>query len=159
MWAIQRLCENLHGTNFRIYSDNMALESLSKISEYNPRVQRWIEFLEAYSYTLEYRRGAFNVNADMLSRLPIAPTAADINGNSSLTSDEDVGVYLIRATGHAAPGQTTPGVGLGELVPPSENVALGGLPLTSEDLTDFRKHGPRMRIDNLDAPAGEFVAR
>ena len=95
----------------------------------------------------------------MLSRLPIAPTAADINGNSSLTSDEDVGVYLIRATGHVAPGQTTPGVGLGGLAPPSENVALGGLPLTSEHFADFRKHGPRMRIDDLDAPAGEFVAR
>lgn len=95
----------------------------------------------------------------MLSRLPTAPTAADINGNSGLTSDEDVGVYLIRATGHAAPGQTTPGVGLGGLAPPSENAALGGLPLTSEHFADFRKHRPRMRIDDLDAPVGEFVAR
>ena len=55
----------------------MALESLSKVSEHNPRVQRWIEFLEAHSYTLEYRRGASNGNADMLSRLPIAPADAD----------------------------------------------------------------------------------
>ena len=157
VWAIKRLREYLRGTHFRIYSDNKALESLSKISEHNPRVQRWIEFLQAYSYTLEYRRGASNGNADMLSRLPIEPTAADINGNSSLTSPEDVGVYLIRATGHATPGQTTPGVGLGGLAPPSENAALGGLP--SDDFADFRKHGPRMRIDDLDDPAGEFVAR
>ncbi|CAM9925839.1 unnamed protein product, partial [Ectocarpus sp. 8 AP-2014] len=82
---------------------------------------------------------------------------ADINGNSRLTSPEDVGVYLIRATGHASPGQTTPGVGLGGLAPPSENAALGGLPTpTSDDFADFRKHGPRMRIDDLvDTPVSK----
>ena len=63
-----------------------------------------------------------------------------------------------------------PGVGLGGLVPRTasavsgglvprtESAVLGGLPFTSADYCDFRTHGPRMRIDDLSAPSGRFVA-
>ena len=47
-------------TTFRIFSDYKALEILAKVAKRNPRVQRWLEFLTAYCYTLEYRKGSAN---------------------------------------------------------------------------------------------------
>ena len=55
VWSIKLLRGYLWGTNFRICSDHKALESLDKNVENNPRVQKWLEFLTAYKYTLEYR--------------------------------------------------------------------------------------------------------
>ena len=64
-----------------------------------------------------------------------------------------------------------PGVGLGGLVPRAasavsgglvphtESDVLGGLSFTSTDYCEFRTHGPQMRIDDLSAPSGGFVAR
>ena len=52
-----------------------------------------------------------------------------------------------------------PGVGLGGLVPRTDSAVLGGLLFTSADYCDFRTHGPHMRIDDLSAPSGRFVAR
>ena len=48
---------------------------------------------------------------------------------------------------------------LSGLVPHTESAVLGGLPFTSADYCDFRAHGPHMRIDDLSAPSGRFVAR
>ena len=42
VWSVKRLCGYLWGTNFRFFSDQSALESLDKIAEHNPRVQRSI---------------------------------------------------------------------------------------------------------------------
>ena len=52
VWSIKRLHGYLWGANFRMFSDRKARESLDKISEHNPRVQRWLEFLTAYNYNL-----------------------------------------------------------------------------------------------------------
>ena len=69
------------------------------------------------------------------------------------------GLYLIRAGGLNAPSSPIPGIGLGGLVPRTESAVLGGLPFTSADYGEFRIHGPHMRIDDLSAPSGRFVAR
>ena len=66
--SIKRLRGCLWGTTFRVSSDHKALESLAKVTKYNPRVQRWLEFITAYHYTLVYRKGSANGNADFLSR-------------------------------------------------------------------------------------------
>ena len=44
-------------------------------------------------------------------------------------------------------------------MPQPDSAVLGGLPLTSTDFHVFRAHGPRLRIDDLSAPTGRFVAR
>ena len=69
------------------------------------------------------------------------------------------GIYLIWACGLNAPFSPIPGVGLGGLVPRTESAVLGGLPFTFPDYYDFRTHGPHMRIDDLSALSGRFVAR
>ena len=48
---------------------------------------------------------------------------------------------------------------MGGLVPRTDSAVLGGLPFPSADYCDFRTHGPHMRIDDLSAPSGRFVAR
>ncbi|CAB1096809.1 unnamed protein product [Ectocarpus sp. CCAP 1310/34] len=61
---------------------------------------RWLEFLTAYNYTLEYRKGSANGNADFLSRLPVAAAECDCSGRSRLTPAEDEeAVFLIRSCG------------------------------------------------------------
>ena len=48
--------------------------------------------------------------------------------------------------------------GLGGLEPSNPSSILGGLPLSPHDFHDFRSHGPRMSVDDLDTPLGEFGA-
>ena len=111
------------------------------------------------NYTLEHRKGSANGNADFLSRLPAPATEHDRTGSSSLISVEDGGIFLIRACELRTRASPIPGVGLSGLVPHPESAVLGGLPFASSDFRDFRTHGPRMRIDDLSAPSGRFVAR
>ena len=94
------------------FSDHKALESIGKVGDHNVRVQRWLEFLTAFDYTLEYRKGSANGNADFLSRLPEPATEHDRNRSTSLNSVEDGGVYLIRVCGLNTPSSPIPGVGL-----------------------------------------------
>ena len=145
-------------TKVRILSDHKALESIGKVGNHNARVQRLLEFLTAFDYTVEYRKGSANGNADFLSRLPEPATKHDYSGSTSLTPVEDGGIHLIRARGLRTPSSLIPGVGLGGLLP-TESTALGGLHFTSADFRDYRTHGPRTRIDELSAPSERFVAR
>ena len=147
VWSIKRLRGYLWSTPFSIFSDHKALESLSKIGEKNARVQRWLEYLTAFRYTLEYRKGASNGNADFLSRLPLAPTDQDRHGSTSLAPPTEESLYLIRSCGFTSPASPTPGVGLGGLVPSSPGSTMGGLPMTAGDFQDFRLRGPRVRLD------------
>ena len=82
VWALKRLRGYFWGTKFRIFSDHKALESIGKVGNHNARVQRWLEFLTAIDYTLDYRKGSANGNADFLSRLPEPATKHDRSGSS-----------------------------------------------------------------------------
>ena len=133
VWALKRLRGYLWGTKFRIFSDRKALESIGKVGGHNARVQRWLEFLTAFHYTLEYRKGSANDNAGFLSRFPEPATEHDRSGSTSLNPVEDGGICLIRACGLNTPSSPIPGVDLGRLliVPRTESAVLGGLPFTS----------------------------
>ena len=87
------------------------------MGDHNARVQRWIEFLIAFDYTLEYRKGSDNGNADFLSRLPEPAMEHGRSGSSSLTPADDGGTFPIRACGLRTRPSPTHGVGLGGLVP------------------------------------------
>ena len=115
--------------------------------------------LTAFDYTLEFRKGSANENADFLSRLPEPATEHDHSGSSSLTPVEDGGIFLIRTCGLCTRSSPSPGFGLSRLVPRPESAVLGALPFASSDFRVFRAHRSRMRIDDLSAPCGRFVAR
>ena len=142
-----------------MFSDHKALESFAKVAEHNPRVQRWLKFLTAYRYTLEYRKGSANGNADFLSQLPLPASEDDRSGRSRLTLSDEERIYLIRSGGLAFDGRPTLSSGLGGLAPSRHSIGLGGLPLSQADFREYREHGSRLRIDDLDPPYGELVAR
>ena len=158
-WALKRLRGYLWGTTFRTFFDHKTLETIGKVGNQSDRVQRWLEFPSAFDYTLEYRKGSGNGNADFLSRLPEPATENYRSELTSLNRVEDGGIYLIRASGLNTPSSPIPGVGLTGLVPGAEIVVLGGLPFTSAAFCGFCTHVQRMRIDDLSAPSGTFVAR
>ena len=62
------------GTKSHIFPDHKALESIGKVGNHNTRAQRCLEFLTAFDYTIEYRKGNTNGNVDFLSRLPETTT-------------------------------------------------------------------------------------
>ena len=115
--------------------------NMGKVGNHNARVQQWLEFLTAFDYTLEHRKGSASGNADFLSRLPEPATEHDHNGSTSLNPVEDCGIYLVRVCRLITPSSPIPGVGLGGLVPRTQIAVLGGLPFTSADYCDFRTHG------------------
>ena len=148
---------------FLVFTDHQCLEQICKIRETKPRIQRWIKFISVYNFRLSYRRGQVNANADFLSRLPLPPIDEDISGASALTDPDDLGVYLIRASGLTTPACPVPGVGLGGLTPspyhtldavlggltpPSDSPVLGGLHLT---IDDFRTHRAPMPPTHMPA--------
>ena len=159
VWAIKRLRGHLWSTNFHIYSDHKALENIAKVGEHNPRVRRWIEFLSAYSFILKYRKGKSNGNADFLSRLPQPATEADRTGPNRLTGPDTVGIYLIRPCGFTPCEPSTPGIGLGGLVPPPSRPipTIQPLPFATDDFTDFRLLGPRLERPGSSPLPNTFV--
>ena len=155
VWCIKRLRGYLWGTKFRIFTDHKSLEHFAKVGENNARVQRWLEFLTAYNYTLEYRKGSANGNADFLSRLPVAAAECDRSGRSRLTptADDDT-VFFIRSCGLTPPGHQATGIGLGGLVPTIPSPVLGGLAPSAADFVDFGTHGPRLPPFGLTSSPG-----
>lgn len=67
VWAIKRFIGYLWSTKLVMYLDHKALESIGKVVEHNARVQRWLEYLCNFTYTLEYRKTSTNGNPDFLA--------------------------------------------------------------------------------------------
>ena len=58
----------LLGRSFVIQTDHRSLEWLDRLKDNNPRLCRWSLALQPYQYTVVYRAGDHNKNADALSR-------------------------------------------------------------------------------------------
>ena len=64
---------------FTFFSEKKATPTMA-----SSRIQRWALTLGAYSYTIQFRKGSQNCNADALSRLPLSnnrsepPKPADV---------------------------------------------------------------------------------
>ena len=99
VWAIKKNRQLFYGIPFVVVSDHQPLKNLESLSTKVNRVQRWFDFLSAYTYTLEYRPGKNNGNSDLLSRLPLPVTEADNHPDVRLSDPEDIDVYLIGASG------------------------------------------------------------
>ena len=89
IYAVKKFHQYIYGQKFEILTDHKPL--LGLLGEYKPisvtaasRLQRWALLLSAYDYSLKYRKGSENGNADALSRLP---TVATIDEVSDMTLD------------------------------------------------------------------------
>lgn len=67
-WAItERFCDYLfHAPHFTVYSDNNPLTYVTKSAKLNTAGHRWVAELADYRFTLKYRPGSANRDADFL---------------------------------------------------------------------------------------------
>lgn len=81
-WAVtEKFKEYLWGAEFTVFTDNNPLVHL-EMARLGAVEQRWAAQLANFRYTIKYRPGTENRNADALSRLPeqkgeVAPVHAD----------------------------------------------------------------------------------
>jgi len=67
--GVQAFRVYLLGRPFLIQTDHRALEWLDRLKDNNHRLTRWSLALQPYQFTVTYRAGKANGNADALSRL------------------------------------------------------------------------------------------
>ena len=67
--ATQAVRVYLLGRPFVVQTDHRALEWLDRVKENNSRLSRWSLAMQPFQFTVEYRPGRGNANADSLSRL------------------------------------------------------------------------------------------
>ncbi len=79
-----------HAPHFTVYSDNNPLTYVMKTAKLNVAGQRWVSELADYRFTLKYRPGTANGDADFLSRRPV-PIEATIRECTQVCEPEVLG--------------------------------------------------------------------
>ena len=67
--GVEHFRQFLYGINFNVITDHQPLKYLLTIKEPSSRLIRWVNRLNMYQFTIVYRKGSKNGNADALSRL------------------------------------------------------------------------------------------
>lgn len=85
VWATKYFRPYLFGRKFQIVTDHRPLTWLMSLKEPNSKLIRWRLKLEEYDYTIIYKKGKRNTNADALSRIritnPESKSKCDVNTN------------------------------------------------------------------------------
>ena len=69
-WAItDRFHEYLYGATFDVYTDNNPLTYILSTAKLDAMGHRWVASLGAYNFTLHYKHGKLNCDADALSHI------------------------------------------------------------------------------------------
>ena len=76
IFGVRKYHQYLYGRHFELKTDHKPLVHIFSETKATPvlaagRIQRWALMLGAYSYTIKYKKGEENSNADALSRLPL----------------------------------------------------------------------------------------
>ena len=70
-WSVcDRFHEYLYGGNFEVFTDNNPLTYILTTAKLNATGQRWVANLANYNFSIKYKSGKANVDADALSRNP-----------------------------------------------------------------------------------------
>ena len=103
LYGVRKFHNYLFGRTFTLCTDRKPLQSLLNESKPIPcmasaRIQRWALTLASYEYTIKYKSGLANSNADTLSRLPLP---------NSLTSEVPISSELALLMEHMSTGPLT----------------------------------------------------
>lgn len=71
IWATKYFRPYLYGRKFIIYTDHRPLTWIMSLKDPNSKLTRWRLKLEEYDYSIVYKKGKYNTNADALSRVVI----------------------------------------------------------------------------------------
>jgi len=83
IWTVKQFRHYIYGRKFNIITDHKPLLWLFGIKDPGARLTRWRPLLEEYDYTIIYKPGVQNTNADALSRI-----ATLTNTNTSQTTND-----------------------------------------------------------------------
>lgn len=101
VWAAKYFRPYLFGRKFKIVTDHKPLQWLMNLKEPNSRLTRWRLKLSEYDYTIIYKKGKTNTNADALSRVEIhneeiesmivniSSSSSECSTDSTLTAPDD----------------------------------------------------------------------
>lgn len=104
VWATKYFRPYLFGRKFKIVTDHKPLQWVMSLKEPNSRLTRWRLKLSEYDFTVIYKKGKHNTNADALSRVEIhneevssmianatdrPPSVANSNTLTAHTSEEN----------------------------------------------------------------------
>ena len=70
VWAIKYFRPYLYGRRFTVVTDHKALIWLFRVRDPGSRLIKWRIKLEEFDFTIIYKKGTANTNADALSRIP-----------------------------------------------------------------------------------------
>lgn len=71
VWATKYFRPYLFGRKFKVVTDHKPLQWMMNLKEPNSRLTRWRLRLSEYDFTVTYKKGKANSNADALSRIEI----------------------------------------------------------------------------------------
>ena len=77
VYGVQQFQHYLIDHPFTVVTDHHALQWLPSKKSTNKRLARWAIYLSQFPYSVQYRKGSENANADALSRSPVAPLPTD----------------------------------------------------------------------------------
>ena len=80
----------LYGNHTTVITDHIALEHIHKNPKITGRVARWNILLQNYDYTVQYKKGKLNTNADAVSRLDNLPSPPNDNPDDILPEHVDL---------------------------------------------------------------------
>ena len=85
-WSVtEKFDDYLYGRRFHILTDNNPLAHVITAPKLNPTDHRWLASLSPYDFTITYRAGKSNADADGLSRLPVMNRQADFHEDADAT--------------------------------------------------------------------------
>lgn len=90
VWSVKHFRPYLFGRKFTIVTDHKPLEWLFSLKEPNSKMVRWRLKLEEFDYTIVYKKGTLNQNADALSRIRVPPTELPLPHTEELFLLDDV---------------------------------------------------------------------
>lgn len=86
-WAVtEKFKDYLYGAEFIVFTDNNPLVHLDT-ARLGAVEQRWVAQLANFKYTVKYRPGTQNRNADALSRLPNSPETMLVHADQVVVDD------------------------------------------------------------------------
>ena len=121
VWATKYFRPYLFGRKFVVVTDHKPLKWMMSLREPNSRLTRWRLKLSEYNFSVVYKEGRYNVNADALSRIEI--------------NNEDVSSVAVQHSEktRSAIGSTTATVHTSEESPILE------IPISDEPLNKFNR--------------------
>lgn len=94
IWACKYFRPYLYGRKFQIYTDHRPLVWLFNVKEPGSKLIRWRLKLEEYDYTIIYKSGKQNTNADSLSRISLNALETESILNNPGDIDNVIDKYL-----------------------------------------------------------------